>query len=197
MLPQLKLQTFDDKADVLIEGKHLSPKIYPDTLSVAQCEELREYSTRRNQWHRGTMRSGVSDNRLCEVLPLSGDETDWLLERMDEVIRRANRHYGFQLDSIETPLQLVRYKSGGHIRPHFDRGSGASARKISFSIQLSTSHEYGGGDLQFAGLTRHPPFMREQGAAVAFPSFMLHEVTSLLEGERCVLVFFACGPAFL
>lgn len=64
-------------------------------------------------------------------------------------------------------------------------------KKLSMVIQLSDPADYDGGVLELEG---RDPTPREQGLAVAFPSFMFHRVTPVTRGWRFSLVVWAQGP---
>ena len=66
-------------------------------------------------------------------------------------------------------------------------------RKLSFTLQLSDSDEYTGGDLEFAELNggdqeEFKKDMRKKGTVIVFPSFLQHRVTEVTEGQRHALV---------
>ena len=80
---------------------------------------------------------------------------------------------------------------------HIDLGTGRfSRRKISLSVQLSVASAYEGGELEFhiSGLDREK--MRQQGALIAFPSFLEHRVTPVTQGVRFSLVAWVDGPPY-
>lgn len=71
-------------------------------------------------------------------------------------------------------------------------------RKISFSLQLTDSNDYTGGDLQFhnnnytkEGVITAP---REKGSLIIFDSRLSHRVTRVREGTREALVGWVLGP---
>jgi PKHD-type hydroxylase len=69
-------------------------------------------------------------------------------------------------------------------------------RKLSFTIQLSEEKSYKGGSLCMYN-SGDPDFApKEIGTFVAFPSWLLHEVTPVIEGERYSLVGWVNGPRF-
>ena len=142
------------------------------------------------------MSTGPSEHRRCDSLFIPTSIVGWLDDRVSTLIESATNRFSFATDEPELPMQLLRYKRDDYIRPHVDSGSGARCRKISFTVQLSRPDEYAGGDLRFIGNDARIPFGRELGAATIFPSFMLHEVSPVAQGERFALVFWVHGPAF-
>lgn len=102
----------------------------------------------------------------------------------------------FRLIGLVEPLMVVSYDEGDGFDWHLDSGDQLSAnRKLSLSIPLSSTREYRGGDLEFAG-----SLMKERrigkGTAVVFPSFVAHRISPVTSGRRFALVAFAHGPSF-
>ena len=71
------------------------------------------------------------------------------------------------------------------------------ARKLSFSLVLSDSTEYSGGDFEIK-MSEQSTITIEQkiGRVIVFPSFMIHRVAPLLTGKRKSIVFWVLGPKF-
>jgi PKHD-type hydroxylase len=64
-------------------------------------------------------------------------------------------------------------------------------RKLSFTVQLSDSDAYTGGDLEFLEVPSSPELreqLRQKGTVIVFPSFLQHRVTEITEGQRHALV---------
>lgn len=129
-------------------------------------------------------------------------EINWLFERTAEVINNLNsQFFKFDLWGFRESFQFTKYKSpGGKFTAHTDRGINfQSVRKLSITIQLSDPKKYTGGKLKIIqGYEKdaqlYPP--NEQGTLIAFPSFVLHEVTPVTKGERYSLVNWIAGPNF-
>ena len=84
----------------------------------------------------------------------------------------------------------------GHYNWHRDDGflgGGYLRRKISVSIQLSSSWDYEGGDFEIEDYEL-PDWTRRKGTALVFPSFMNHRVTPVTKGTRKSLVAWFYGP---
>jgi PKHD-type hydroxylase len=73
---------------------------------------------------------------------------------------------------------------------------GNGTRKLSFTVQLSDTKDYKGGDLVFHYKSQPVKAYREKGMVVVFPSTMLHEVTPVKKGTRYSLVGWVAGPRF-
>lgn len=125
-------------------------------------------------------------------------ETEWLFVAMERMAVFANRSYGFNLTALEHNLSLIRYDVGAALDWHTDTGGDAvskDVRKISLTLQLSDTHDYEGGELEFCACAGDP-FARAIGTVVAFPSYTGHRVTTVTRGTRLSLVGFAVGPPF-
>ena len=69
-------------------------------------------------------------------------------------------------------------------------------RKLSISVQLSDESSYDGCELHLLN-DEHPHVAKKDlGSLTAFPSYTLHEVTSLEKGERFALVTWVTGESF-
>jgi SM-20-related protein len=94
---------------------------------------------------------------------------------------------------------FVRYHDGGFYKPHRDRATvpdwpGAARRRVAVVVFLNSSRakddrgDFAGGTLQlFVGqepVDLHP----QQGALVAFPADVLHQVTPVRNGTRDTIV---------
>ncbi|MDJ0979654.1 MAG: Fe2+-dependent dioxygenase [Erythrobacter sp.] len=92
-----------------------------------------------------------------------------------------------------SPLLISKTSDGGHYGPHVDNslmGKGANRIRtdISFTLFLSNSADYEGGELVIhtAGLTQ--VVKGDWGQLVLYPSTSIHEVKPVTKGERVVCV---------
>lgn len=67
-------------------------------------------------------------------------------------------------------------------------------RKLSLTIQLDDSTSYTGGDFEFMGIQEKPPYIRDKGTVLVFPSIHYHRVTPVTQGVRRSLVAWFKGP---
>lgn len=136
----------------------------------------------------------VRRTRSCSIIQT--DEIVWFYDRLVAICRRLNRDYQFDLtDFAEPPQYLVYHDSEeGHFDWHMDQGS-RTPRKLSLTLQLTDPSRYEGGELQFNGgnIVCAP---KERGAAIAFPSYILHRVTPVTAGTRKSIVAWITGPSF-
>ena len=80
---------------------------------------------------------------------------------------------------------------------HQDYGGPLSiSRKLSLVVQLSDPFEYEGGNLQIKTGQEEQNVRKQRGLIVAFPSYVLHQVTPVTTGSRQSLVAWVSGPAF-
>lgn len=108
--------------------------------------------------------------------------------------------FGYELTSIED-MQFTTYgdTTRGFYDWHVDsrlNPPGATARKLSLTVQLSDPADYDGGDLEL-WCDIDPVFARkEQGLGAIFPAPSLHRVRPVTRGQRHSLVAWATGPRF-
>ncbi len=125
-----------------------------------------------------------------------GEGTEWLFNQLQAVFTECNRHYGFEIETIQEPLFVAEYGVDDHFTWHCDTGPGITARrKLSISIALSDQASYTGGELEFnPGGSMQSEF--SLGSAIVFPGFMAHRVKPITSGVRRSLVGFIHGPPF-
>ena len=123
-----------------------------------------------------------------------------LVTMINYYIDRANMDFfGFDLSGTCRYIQHSEYNVGSFYDWHQDsflgnkssQTLGVYERKLSFSLQLSDSHDYTGGDLEFTELNTDEEFsenIRKKGTVVVFPSFLQHRVTEITKGQRYALV---------
>lgn len=129
------------------------------------------------------------------------DESAWTFRRLLDSFAEANRNYfDFALDEFAERMQVAWYggQSGGFFDWHVDFGDGpvAARRKLTMVVQLSDRGSYEGGNLETNsdGVIRQAS--RTIGSALFLPSFILHRVTPVTQGERYSLTLWSHGPAF-
>ena len=146
---------------------------------------------------------------------ISGDETQyrkskikwmhhdgqsaWVYDRIRDLSIEANNAiWKFNLHSIIDSIQYTEYyEGGGHYGWHTDIGPGSiNHRKISITIQLSDPTEYEGGNLELWSDGDFQTMPKQKGAAVLFPSFLLHRVTPVTKGVRKSLVLWVGGSPY-
>lgn len=137
--------------------------------------------------------------RKSEIKWLHHDEkSDWLYNKIETMVLEANQTWGFDIYSIKDSIQYTEYyEGGGHYNWHMDTGPfPINNRKISITIQLSNPDDYTGGDLEIWTGNGVQTCARQKGAALLFPSYMLHRVTPVSSGTRKSLVLWVGGNPY-
>jgi len=128
----------------------------------------------------------------------------WIFDKINIITEHINNHfYNYDLVGYDF-LQYTEYnKKGDFYGFHTDMIFGDKVelgmvvpRKLSFSLILSDSSTYNGGDFEID--TGGPIQIAEQkrGRILAFPSFVKHQVTPIKKGVRKSIVWWALGPKF-
>ena len=144
----------------------------------------------------GAVKEGYRKSKIC-WLPKNND-TIWLYDRLGDLVKKANKVWGFDITGFGEDLQYGEYNSEdqGYYDWHLDVGENASWRKISMSIQLSDPETYEGGELQFHKSQNYITAPKDKGTIIFFPSYLCHKVTPVTKGVRHSLVTWITGPGF-
>ncbi len=121
----------------------------------------------------------------------------------DHAIAANRSTFGFEIQKV-IDVQYTKYLASeeGFYNWHEDItwcNDNMFQRKLSFSVQLSDSDAYEGGDLIFdlpPELCPAKELVRKQGTIIIFPSFVRHMVTPVTEGERHAMVSWIEGLNF-
>ena len=168
-------------------------KVTPTTAAIVGGvfpEDDGEFEKRRIEAHKV---------RKSNVSFLSGDEWNWLFDKLVQAVNHVNvTNYHKTLYGIE-PLQYAEYDSkyNGFYGPHFDSENNIKnglRRSLSFSLQLSNEDEYEGGELKILYDNKVYVSNKKLGSITFFDSNMLHEVTPVTSGFRKSLVGWVSGP---
>ena len=141
---------------------------------------------------------GDDPTRKSNVSWLWGSDISWLFRKLTDACLYVNKHeFHFDLIGLGEGLQFTQYKPpGGKYGVHTDSGPGSAARKISFVVQLSNPEDYEGGELRLHYSDNPLVIPKRLGSICFFPSYVLHEVMEVTQGERFSLVGWATGPNF-
>jgi len=191
------------------------PKDITDLISI-HCQSY------HNQLEASTIKSsGVVHSKRDSLNAWIPDE-DWIAGFLWYYIQKANfANWRFDITSIDnSSLQYTVYNPGQFYHWHTDSGLrrlyqseryptsqsvhlkdyvmplAEYTRKLSFSLQLSDSDEYTGGQLQLIAnddlnLNIAPV---ERGTLIIFDSHLRHRVTKVKSGQRKSLVGWVVGP---
>ncbi|RII37415.1 2OG-Fe(II) oxygenase [Pseudooceanicola sediminis] len=177
--------------------------VVPQAFSLAECAQIAALALAAPAQEAGLVRRARDHNlRRAELVWVDDvPDTDWVMDRLIDVVRVANREvFDFDLQDFAESPQIARYDAArqGHFGWHSDVGDGtlAARRKLTLVTQLSDPGDYSGGTLEvwFDSNLRTAPL--EPGTAVLFPSFALHRVVPVTQGERLSLTVWAHGAPF-
>jgi predicted 2-oxoglutarate/Fe(II)-dependent dioxygenase YbiX len=118
----------------------------------------------------------------------------WVYDRLFDIMEECNEHFLFDINKLE-PINLIKYNIGDHYKKHHDLLMEMDgSRKLTISIQLSSSEDYTGADLILH--TGEIPVVAGRFASegIAFVANIVHEVTAITEGTRYALVVHCSGP---
>ena len=150
----------------------------------------------------GIVKDQVRTSKISWILP--SEETQWLFNKMAEVVARINTDkFQFSLSHI-SDFQYTTYTTGSYYKWHIDAISadtfGPSHRKIGLTLLLADPEtEFTGGEFQIipAGDPNDVNSTKlKKGDIIAFPSFVPHQVTEVTSGKRKSLVCWVLGPKF-
>lgn len=145
----------------------------------------------------GTIKEEARNSTVSFIHP--GESSEWLYEKLANLIAQANHDLFMQnVDRLE-PLQYTVYGPGQHYDWHFDSFQSYEPleRKISGILFLSDPDEYEGGELEV--ITNGNPERSEvikpyKGEVAFFDSHFSHKVHPVKKGIRKTLVFWVMGP---
>ena len=136
--------------------------------------------------------------RESQIAWLGPDEIEFAFQRITNVVCNLNEQFfKFDLFGMAEGIQFTRYDAPtGHYGTHIDKMFNGVVRKLSLTIQLSEPDDYEGGELALHFESKPIVMSKELGAAVAFPSYVLHEVRPVTKGTRYSLVVWITGKPF-
>ena len=126
------------------------------------------------------------------------ETTGWIFNRLSKCILDVNnKWFKFDISGFSDNLQFTHYKAPqGKYKKHVDKRYNKVIRKLSFSVQLSDSKDYKGGNLVLFDGSKGTVLSKTKGSLFCFPSYTLHEVTKVSKGERNSLVGWITGKNF-
>ena len=117
-----------------------------------------------------------------------------------------NNFWNFDIRYInirEEGPTVFKYPIGGKFNWHIDMGAPYPApnRKLAYSIQLSDTNDYEGGDLEFFDgdeirKREKDPNLRQKGNIIVFPTYSWHRITPITKGIRYAMVGWIHGPSY-
>lgn len=183
--------------------------IHPHALSANITDNIVKFVEQNYKLQKGLVDKETNilhSHRKSDIAWLGPDPSNnYLRDLVWGYIQEANRQgFGFDIQYLPA-LQYTVYKAedGGHYGWHTDMSFVNNlpyTRKLSFTLQLSDSDEYEGGDFeiedQYNGAALANENIRGKGTIIIFPSFASHRITPVTKGIRRSLVAWAEGPKF-
>jgi len=138
-------------------------------------------------------------------LDVRRSQVRWLTDRDDirnlliPFISEAAGIMGIDVQDL-AEIQYTEYyaSEGGKYDWHVDTdwcdARGYLDRKLSITVQLSDPSEYEGGDFEFLEVEQIPPWGKNKGSVLVFPSYLSHRVSPVTSGVRRSLVAWFSGP---
>lgn len=130
---------------------------------------------------------------------LRGDLEGFPFNDIKLVTKTVNSEvYDFNLLGIidQDYPQIFRYETGDHYNWHMDLNPSAPSRKISYIINLTSSDDYTGGELEFLNLDPGSNDLNSQGSIIVFPSYMTYRIKPVLSGRKDVIIGHVHGAVF-
>ena len=185
------------------EKDHVHPYAWQESLfTPEECEKIIEVGNQHIKeeanvgQHQGRNDKKIRDSKISWISPTP--HTDWFFNKcVASILELNSKYFHFELTGLFEGLQFTRYEApSGKYDKHVDRTFNSLIRKLSFTVQLSDPKKEKGGFLNIYDGDVPNKTKKSQGLLIAFPSFMLHEVTKVTKGTRYSLVGWVGGPNF-
>ncbi|WP_296426533.1 2OG-Fe(II) oxygenase [Yoonia sp.] len=174
----------------------------PEGFSAVDCDRLSGLAAAAPAQDAGLVGRARDHNLRRADLVWTDDipGAEWVMDRIIDLVRGANRQFGFDLSAFHESPQIARYDAAreGHFDWHADIGDGpfARQRKLTMVAQMSDPADYDGGQLEIMPSAQVHRAASARGTVTIFPSYVLHRVTPVTRGARLSLTVWAHGPAF-
>ena len=177
--------------------------VISSVFSDYECDRIVEYGEQQKMsaagvgGHRNVSKE-VRDSSITWI-HTNDESAAWIYRRVSDAIKEVNEQlFKFDLWGFLEALQFTRYDApGGKYDTHVDRFNGGMVvRKLSLSILLTNPSDFEGGDLDVWTSGKPASMVKQRGALVAFPSFILHAVKPVTKGTRHSLVGWVAGKPF-
>ena len=171
-----------------------TPEECKEIINIGTCSELTRATISKPEDR--AINLSVRDSDISWLWPKS--EHDWIFEKISGATTYLNESYfNFHLSGFAEGLQFTRYVAPtGHYDRHIDKSFQGRIRKLSLTIQLSSPEDYEGGALMLMYDKDTFVMPKEQGRMIAFPSYVLHQVSPVTTGTRYSLVAWLTGDPF-
>lgn len=171
-----------------------------DSLDPSTWQDAKMYRSGHTEEQFAKINKDYRKNKMQHLFPSQQD--GFPFPKISHIISKMNdEFYKFDLRYInfmEDCPSVLKYTEGGKFNWHLDVGPNYATRKISYTIQLSDTDDYEGGDLEFFNgeEKRKDPNLRKRGNIIMFPAYTWHRVTPVTKGTRYALVGWIHGPTF-
>tara|TARA_B100000575_G_C23140812_1_gene663808 strand:+ start:5397 stop:6002 length:606 start_codon:yes stop_codon:yes gene_type:complete len=156
-------------------------------------------------WKKAQLNNPGGSEKIDEKIRISDikfipfdNKTEWFYKKIFGKTKEMNeKYYNFKLHGLVDNLQYGRYLEDGKYEFHIDNGSGkAKYRKLSCSILLSDPSDFEGGNFQIYNSCKISNYNLKKGEIIFFPSWTLHRVKPVTDGERMSLVGWFGGTPY-
>jgi PKHD-type hydroxylase len=172
--------------------------VFTDDETRKIIEHAKQYELQKAKLENNIEESSVRDNEIAFIGP---QRIEWLFDRLTQARHEMNnKFFRFDIFGLSEGLQFTQYRAPGqHYKIHMDKLFKRNVRKLSIVIQLTEEDEYEGGDLELilgadADTIKMP---RQKGKLIMFPSYIIHQVTPVIKGQRHSLVGWITGKPFV
>ena len=171
------------------------------TVEDNELKEMNEDKNSEVETHNCTnvLHNQFLRNISSYFLPPHAPHYRWIFNKINKLVHELNgRKYNFDIDGLIEPVQLTKYSNNGFYSDHIDLGNTypESDRKLSFTIQLSDSENYDGGNVILKTSHIKNQISKGLGSITFWPSFMLHNVEPITKGNRWSLCGWISGKQF-
>lgn len=175
-------------------------------LTEAQCQTIIDnceatFRLKSGRIEDGSLRDELRRSEITWLTPEG--QHRWLFDKIRDCVNAVNSDwFRYELFGFEG-VQFTKYSyiagRGDYYSSHVDTlASDGTVRKLSFTVQLSASDSYDGGDVVlYRSLIDSMTLSRAIGSISFFPSYTIHEVQPVTRGVRYSLVGWGRGPAFV
>jgi PKHD-type hydroxylase len=176
-----------------------------NVFSSEECDKIKRIALAKGKGSGAVMdtnNQGIIDlkkrkNSIVWITP-EDNELEWMYERLTHVATNLNEQFfKFDLFGFCEPIQFTEYEAPGEFySEHIDKIWNGVTRKLSLVVQLTDPSEYKGCELKINTGGEPSVMKKDQGTVVAFPSYMMHQVTPITKGTRHSLVCWIAGKNF-
>jgi PKHD-type hydroxylase len=163
-------------------------QMFPKVISESIIDEIVQLASATIE--ASTFNDSGADIRKSRVAWINDKR---ILNLLYDYVDMSNRNV-FNINVYKkADIQFTEYLAteGGHYNWHHDvnwnRNDGLD-RKLSVTVQLSSSDEYEGGDFSFNECESPSLQLKEKGTVLVFPSYLQHKVAPVTKGTRKSLV---------